>query len=120
MSHRIKPKLLYIPRLFLFLLPLAQSVRQPTANHINQAQTHCRTADNSPRAPFLHKRLLPATREQQVQPGPRRADTGCIGFEALDVGIAGEYKDGREKHGKGLEWSHVLCGDESGEQGGWE
>jgi len=108
------------PSLILLLFPLSESVGQSTTNHVDQSQTHRRTAHNTPNTELLHKRLATASCKKQIQTGPRRAHAGSVGLEALQVRIAGEEQGGREEHRKELEGFHVLCGDQGGEQCGWE
>lgn len=64
--------------------------------------------------------MLPPTREEQVQARPRRADTGAVDREALEVGVTGEEQDWGEEHGERLEGACVLRGDERRKEGWWE
>ena len=95
--------------LFIVLFfPLPKGICQSTPDQIRKAEPHGCSPHKPSCTEFLHEWLFPTSCQQQIQARPGSRQPSTIDNEALEVGVAGEQKHGREDHGKRLERTHML------------
>jgi hypothetical protein len=106
--------------LFLIFRSVPESIRQAARDHVHQTQAHRRAPDDTSGTPFLQELLFASAGQEKVQTRPGRTDTRAVLLEALQIGVGGEEKDGRERHGEELERAQMLRRYEGCEQRRWK